>query len=301
MGDGFARRTAELPVAIGVAAVLVLLTLATEASRGATSPAADLSVAKTDSPDPVSTGAALTYAITVTNVGPDTATNVVVTDTLPSGVAFVSAQTTQGNCTVSGNKRKVTCKLGTIPLTATPVYVPGGPNYTPGGGTITINALAPAKPGAITNTATVAGSQKDPKKGNNSAKATTRVLAPVTPTCGGRAASVIGTPGEDVLTGTAGNDVILALASGDRIRSLGGRDLICAGAGADVVKSGGGADSVRGGPGADRLIGSGGGDKLRGGGGPDRIRGGRGADLLAGGRGRDRCFGGPGIDILRGC
>jgi uncharacterized repeat protein (TIGR01451 family) len=52
---------------------------------------ADLEISKADSPDPVTVGDNLTYTITVTNNGPDAAANVVVTDTLPSGVTFVSA------------------------------------------------------------------------------------------------------------------------------------------------------------------------------------------------------------------
>ena len=50
----------------------------------------DLSIEKTDSPDPVAAGTELTYSITVTNDGPDDAVNVVVTDTLPSGVTYAS-------------------------------------------------------------------------------------------------------------------------------------------------------------------------------------------------------------------
>ena len=45
---------------------------------------ADLEITKSDSPDPVTTGSDLTYTITVTNNGPDAATSVTVTDTLPA-------------------------------------------------------------------------------------------------------------------------------------------------------------------------------------------------------------------------
>ena len=47
---------------------------------------ADLAITKVDSPDPVFTGDNLTYLLTVTNSGPDNATGVNVTDTLPPGV-----------------------------------------------------------------------------------------------------------------------------------------------------------------------------------------------------------------------
>jgi uncharacterized repeat protein (TIGR01451 family) len=64
-------------------------------------PSADLSIEKTDLQDPVNAGDQLTYQITVTNNGPDAAAGVVVTDSLPAGVTFVS-----GN--VGGNAALVT-------------------------------------------------------------------------------------------------------------------------------------------------------------------------------------------------
>src|SRR5205807_2678555 len=54
-------------------------------------PRADLSVTKSHAPDPPVVGHPLTYTVAVTNHGPDTATAIVITDTLPSGVTFVSA------------------------------------------------------------------------------------------------------------------------------------------------------------------------------------------------------------------
>jgi uncharacterized repeat protein (TIGR01451 family) len=50
-------------------------------------PSADLSVAVTDTPDPVNTDSLMTYIITATNAGPSPATNAVVTHTLPTGMA----------------------------------------------------------------------------------------------------------------------------------------------------------------------------------------------------------------------
>jgi uncharacterized repeat protein (TIGR01451 family)/fimbrial isopeptide formation D2 family protein len=55
-------------------------------------PNADISVAKSQpSPAIVNSGGTITYTITVTNNGPATAMNVVVTDTLPTGITFQSA------------------------------------------------------------------------------------------------------------------------------------------------------------------------------------------------------------------
>jgi uncharacterized repeat protein (TIGR01451 family) len=298
-GDGrlVNRQIIGIFAAAGVLAAFGLLVGAANANGSA-----DLSVTKADSPDPVSIGAPLMYSIQVANAGPDTATNVVVTDNLPKGVSFVSADSTQGSCSASGkkNNQKVTCTLGTIGFNA-------GPAYNPGPISIVIRVLAPQKAGTISNTASVASDLTDPKSGNNSATAITRVIKAAAPkkvkgaTCGGRAVTQVGTPGAEVLIGTARRDVILARAGNDRILTFGGRDLVCAGGGNDVVKLGARSDKVFAGPGADRLFGGGGGDRLRGGRGPDRIRGGRGPDLLAGGLGGDLCFGGPGGDVFRSC
>ncbi|MCC6374636.1 MAG: DUF11 domain-containing protein, partial [Moraxellaceae bacterium] len=44
----------------------------------------DIMVNQTDSPDPVPSGGTLTYTINVANNGPDDATGVVLTDTIPA-------------------------------------------------------------------------------------------------------------------------------------------------------------------------------------------------------------------------
>src|SRR5206468_7856787 len=51
---------------------------------------ADVSVTKTDSPDPVTAGQNLTYTIIVTNNGPSDAQGVSLTDTIPANTTFVS-------------------------------------------------------------------------------------------------------------------------------------------------------------------------------------------------------------------
>lgn len=74
---------------------------------------ADLQITKTASPDPVSAGQDLTYTLTVTNNGPNTATNVEVSDPLPAGVTWQSTATSQGSC-VDPAPSVVECQLGNI-------------------------------------------------------------------------------------------------------------------------------------------------------------------------------------------
>ena len=104
-------------------------------------PAWDLSVTGSDEPDPVVVGGTLTYTFSVANGGPGTATGVVLTDALPSGVTFQSASTTHGTCSHSGGT--VTCPLGDIDT----------------GGTATVSiVVTPSTEGTLTNTASVSSS-----------------------------------------------------------------------------------------------------------------------------------------------
>jgi uncharacterized repeat protein (TIGR01451 family) len=59
---------------------------------------ADLSIAKTDSADPVNAAANFDYTLDVANAGPSTAASLTVIDTLPAGVTFVSATGTGWTC-----------------------------------------------------------------------------------------------------------------------------------------------------------------------------------------------------------
>jgi Tol biopolymer transport system component len=116
--------------------------------------------------------------------------------------------------------------------------------------------------------------------------------SPTPETCQGRAATIAGTDGSDVITGTKRADVIVAGAGNDVVNAGKGKDVVCAGAG---------ADGVRGGDQGDRLFGGPGNDALSGQAGNDRILGEEGDDALNGGTGKDACAGGPGRNRLRGC
>lgn len=86
------------------------------------------------------------------------------------------------------------------------------------------------------------------------------------PTCLGMAATIVGTPEDDVLAGTRGPDVIVGLGGADEIDGRGGEDVLCGGGGDDVVIGGRGSDRLHGGGGGDVLIPGPGEDLVDGGG-----------------------------------
>jgi uncharacterized protein YkwD len=94
------------------------------------------------------------------------------------------------------------------------------------------------------------------------------------PKCNGLKATIVGTPGNDVINGTPGPDIIAGLAGNDVIRGFGGDDVICGGGGNDLIIGGAGNDKLFGGPGVDTLRGMAGRDTLRGDGGNDILNGG---------------------------
>lgn len=117
---------------------------------------ADLSIEVFDSPDPVPQGDTLTYFITILNGGPEVATNVTLTDTLPGGVEFISASPSQGTCTGTAT---VVCPFGDVANGAAM--------------TVSLQVLAKAV-GSLTNSAAVSG-DRDFNPANNTAAATTTV------------------------------------------------------------------------------------------------------------------------------
>jgi uncharacterized repeat protein (TIGR01451 family) len=126
---------------------------------------ADLSITKSDSPDPVVAGTDLTYTVTVTNGGPSTADDVVVTDPLPTGTTYVSGVDGNG-ATVCAlvQQNQIVCELGTMQPGATKTVY------------ITVH-VAPSVPTGtvLNNTATVSSSTPDPNTANNGASTTTTV------------------------------------------------------------------------------------------------------------------------------
>lgn len=115
-------------------------------------PVADLGLGQSAAPALVNVGSNVVFTLNVTNLGPSTASSVVVSNTLPAGMSFVSASATQGTPTNSAGV--VTCALGAMTNGAR--------------ATLTVQAVA-LTAGAKTNSATVTSATSDLAAANNTA------------------------------------------------------------------------------------------------------------------------------------
>jgi len=124
---------------------------------------ADLSIVKIASANPVNVGGLLIYTLTIANRGPLAASNIVVSDGLPTGVTLIRTSASQGSCTGTVN---ITCSLGTLANGAT--------------ATVTL-ATTPTLAGVVTNVAAVNSPTPDPIILNNYSVLLTQVhaVAPV--------------------------------------------------------------------------------------------------------------------------
>jgi uncharacterized repeat protein (TIGR01451 family) len=130
-------------------------------------PSADLASTNADTPDPVSSGANITYAQTLTNNGPDTATSVVFSQILPASVGFVSFTPPAGfSCTTPAVGAS-----GTINCTAASMA-----NGAAVSSTLVVKVLALS--GTVTITTVPSSAASDPNNANTSAQAVTTILAP---------------------------------------------------------------------------------------------------------------------------
>lgn len=113
-------------------------------------PQADLSITKTPSVDTIGVGGQLFYTLAIRNDGPSDARGVVVTDVAGAGLTLLSAESSQGSCTVTAGS--ASCRLGTLAA----------------GGTAQVLVSARADlAGALSNRATVDSSTDDPDPSNN--------------------------------------------------------------------------------------------------------------------------------------
>ena len=111
-----------------------------------------------DAPDPVVLGNNVTYTITVTNKGPNIATNIVLTDPLPVSLDFISASASQGS--YSNITGTLTFTLGSL--------VPGA--------TATVTVIGkPNVPGTVTNVFSVVADQVELVPADNTVTALTTV------------------------------------------------------------------------------------------------------------------------------
>ncbi len=124
----------------------------------------DLVIQK-DASSPTPLNGIVNYTLKVTNKGPDTATNVQLADPAPAGISYLSANPSQGTCSV--NPALVTCSLGSIAA----------------GQTVTIQITARATHvGRHVNTATVTGQGgREQNPADNVDDAVTIVPAPFVP------------------------------------------------------------------------------------------------------------------------
>jgi uncharacterized repeat protein (TIGR01451 family) len=125
--------------------------------------AADLAITNAQITNPVSSqkppvqvavGTQVTTSYTVTNNGPDLATNVVLLGTVPAGTTFNSGSATSGSCSSTVTAGSVACTISSLQAGST--------------ATVTI-ALTPNQTGQYTSSASVSSANNiDPLPGNNS-------------------------------------------------------------------------------------------------------------------------------------
>lgn len=123
--------------------------------------AADVGLGIAAFPNPVVVGSNLTFVLTITNFGPNIATNVVVNDALPANVTVVSTTPSQGTVSQTGNN--LIWNAGSLVVS--------------GNATLTV-VVQSANPGTLTTTATVTAGQSDPNPANNTATTTVAVAQP---------------------------------------------------------------------------------------------------------------------------
>ena len=121
-------------------------------------PVADLSIAKSATPDPARVGEQLVYTLTAHNAGPSPSKATTVTDDLPADVAIGAVQPSQGTCERTGERLE--CALGTLASNGT--------------ATVTV-AVTPDREGELVNGADIRGNVSDREPANDSASVTTEV------------------------------------------------------------------------------------------------------------------------------
>ena len=125
---------------------------------------ADLTMTKSATPTLVTAGDAVTYTLTITNGGPFSADNVIVTDTLPAGLTFTSE--------ITPGVFSLTHSVNNQIVWTAPFLEAGAPTLI-----VFKAAVAAALPptATVSNAAVITSRTPDPSAGNNSAQATSLV------------------------------------------------------------------------------------------------------------------------------
>ncbi|MBV8856864.1 MAG: DUF11 domain-containing protein [Acidobacteria bacterium] len=166
-----ARRGRLLSVAFMLLGGLALLLNAAGVARAQAAPSADINVTKSgDEAAPL--GGTISYTLAVNNGGPDTATNVVLTDPIPAHTTFVSATSPTGTVDFSNNTVTVTFDSLTPCAGDPPVCQTGTVKLV-----VSVNADTP-RGTVVSNTVTGTAATPDPNPDNNSATALTVVIGP---------------------------------------------------------------------------------------------------------------------------
>ncbi len=134
--------------------------------------AADLSVIKSDAPDPVAASTNLTYTLIVSNNGPGDAQSLVLTDVVPASTTFVSFSAPAGWTATTppvGGSGTITATNAALVNAATATF------------TLVVNVNSATPNGStISNTASVSSGSSDPNLANNTSTQTTAVSLPGT-------------------------------------------------------------------------------------------------------------------------
>ncbi len=120
-------------------------------------PQADLSLTMTGR-NQERVGRIFDYRIMVTNLGPDRATDITLTDVLPTGIELMNASAQLGNCVDDGST--IRC---------------GFPHLDPGQQDMVVLQVKPTEAGIFTNSAYISSQVDDPYPANNSAAVQTEI------------------------------------------------------------------------------------------------------------------------------
>lgn len=249
---------------------------------------ADITILKT-APQNTVAGRTIPYTLSVTNLGPSDAVNVVASDEIPLGLVFVpnsSNPQTDPDCNI--DEGTVFCDFGTVVA----------------GETESKSFLVEIPlelTGTIENTADVITDTQETDPDNNTSTVTTIINPPFCGRAESDFANVIyGTEGNDHIKGTNYDDLIIGLGGNDKIHGKKGNDCIIGGNGNDKIWGGDGDDFIEGNAGNDQIHGQKGNDTLIGGDGDDKIYGGQDNDTIDAGTGNDRVHANQGNDTITG-